>query len=109
MMTSWFGGAQGHTHTVPASPRRSAVQMLRPTIGMQLTFTTSASAELAGIPAEVVDIWPRFRSGNYLVTLEYTEPVRMGKEIVRRIDAFISELEVPVAHGYSPRGSRTGS
>ncbi len=96
MMTSLFGSAQGNTHTAPASPSRPAAQMLRPTKGMQLTFAANASAELAGIPAEVVDIWPRFRSGDYLVTLEYSEPVRLGKDIVRRIDAFVSELEVPI-------------
>jgi hypothetical protein len=63
---------------------------------MRLTFTSAACAELAGIPAEVTYIWPRFRSGDYLVTLEYAKPVKLGKALIRHIDAFVSELEPPV-------------
>jgi hypothetical protein len=39
-------------------------------IGMRLAFTPTADAALAGIPATVISVWPRFRSGVYLVTLE---------------------------------------
>jgi hypothetical protein len=62
---------------------------------MRLTFTAAACAELAEIPAEVIYVWPRFRSGEYLVTLEYEEPVKLGKVLLRHIDAFVSELAPP--------------
>ena len=64
----------------------------KPVIGMTLTFKAEAAESLAGVPAHVVDIWPRFRSGDYLVTLEYAQPVKVGNELVRHIDAFVSEL-----------------
>ena len=67
--------------------------MKKPAVGTRLTFAAAACAELAGIPAEVVYVWPRFRSGEYLVTLEYAEPVKLGKALIRHIDAFVSELE----------------
>ena len=79
------------------SPRalQSAGRPRKPAVGMRLTFASTACAELAGIPAEVVYVWPRFRSGEYLVTLEYAEPVKLGKALIRHIDAFVSELEPP--------------
>ena len=70
-------------------------RLKKPAVGMRLTFVAAACAELAGIPAEVTYIWPRFRSGDYLVTLEYAEPVKLGKALIRHIDAFVSELEPP--------------
>ncbi len=65
---------------------------VKPMRGMTLAFTPEASAELAHIPACVIYVWPRFRSGAYLVTLEYAQPVKLGNERIRQIDAFISEL-----------------
>ena len=64
--------------------------------GVVLAFTPEASEELAGLPARVTEVWPPFRSGDYLVTLEFDRPVKVGNEIIRHIDAFISEL-YPVA------------
>ena len=77
------------------SPRalQGAGRPRKPAVGMRLTFASTACAELAGIPAEVTYIWPRFRSGDYLVTLEYAQPVKLGKTLIRHIDVFVSELE----------------
>ncbi len=69
-------------------------QVVQPKVGMTLAFRDAGGA-LAGIPATVVYVWPRFRSGDYLVTLQYAQPVRYGKQFIRHIDAFVSELEVP--------------
>ena len=74
----------------------SAKHPVKPAPGMTLAFKTSVSSDLAGIPAHVVYVWPRFRSGNYLVTLEYPRPVKLGKEFITGIDAFASELEVAI-------------
>lgn len=65
----------------------------RPTVGMTVTFKSESSPTLAGIPAHVSYVWPRFRSGDYLVTLEYAEPVKFRNTLIRHIDAFVSELE----------------
>jgi hypothetical protein len=67
----------------------------KPKLGMTLAFKPTASEALAGMPAKVVYIWPRFRSGDYLVTLEYADSVKLGNEFIRHIDAFMSELEQP--------------
>ena len=69
----------------------------KPKLGMTLAFTPTACPPLAGIPATVIDIWPRFRSGEYLVTLEYARPVRDGTQVIRQIEAFVSELYEPSA------------
>lgn len=66
----------------------------KPMRGMTVAFKETASHSLAGIPATVVDIWPQFRSGEYLVTLEYAAPVKFRKTVLRHIDAFISELDM---------------
>ncbi|HSH78461.1 MAG TPA: hypothetical protein VLA19_08015 [Herpetosiphonaceae bacterium] len=65
-------------------------------LGQIFTFKASASRELAGVPATVVAVWPRFRSGDYLVTLEFVQAVKYGNELLTQIDAFASELE-PIA------------
>ena len=64
----------------------------KPFLGMRLTFTPTASAELAGLPAHVIDIWPCLPSGDYLVMLEYPQPVKYQQELIRQIAAFMSEL-----------------
>ncbi len=69
------------------------ISQMQPVVGMTLTFKATADASLAGVPATVVDVWPRFRSGDFLVTLEFAQPVKVGKEMVRHIDAFMSELD----------------
>src|SRR5919202_5403800 len=84
--------------TYPGAWHRSATensrseQPVKPALGMTCAFTPEAVEALAGLPAQVIAIGPRFRSGDYLVTLEYARPVKVGNEIVTRIDAFASEL-----------------
>ncbi len=63
-----------------------------PTSGMTVTFTPDAEPDLAGMKATIVDVWPRCRSGDYLVTLEYAEPLLHGNDFVYQMEAFISEL-----------------
>ncbi len=67
----------------------------KPVRGMTLAFRATASQELADVPARVVDIWPRFRSGEYLVTLEFEQPVAFKDQLIQQIDAFFSELYQP--------------
>lgn len=59
---------------------------------MTVAFRRVACEELAGIPARVIDVWPRMRSGAYLVSLEYSVPVRLGNELVQQIEAFADEV-----------------
>jgi hypothetical protein len=68
---------------------------LKPMRGMILAFIATSSADLADIPATVIDIWPRLPSGDYLVELEYGEPVRLGPHLITQIGALVSELYVP--------------
>jgi hypothetical protein len=67
----------------------------KPVRGMILAFTATSSADLAGIPATVIDIWPRLPSGDYLVELEYSGPVRLGPHLITQIGALASELYAP--------------
>ena len=85
-------------YIVGSVPRRPVPMLdprgaLKPVPGMRMAFRASADAELAGIPAEVTEIWPCFRPGDYVVTLEYEQPVRHGNIVSHRIYAFLSELE----------------
>ena len=64
---------------------------------MTLAFKPMASRVLGDIPAQVVAIWPRFRSGDYLVTLEYAAPIPYHGEVIQRIEAFRTELYQPPA------------
>ena len=83
--TSRISSWKGHcVTTAPSIPK--------PVLGMTLTFTPAASTELAGIPAHVIDIWPCLHSGDYLVMLEYAQPVKYRQEVIRQIAAFMSEL-----------------
>ena len=68
----------------------------KPALGMTLMFKDASSEPLAGIPARVIHVWPRFRSGDYLVTLEFEEPVKTKEGPIAHIDAFMSELCEPV-------------
>lgn len=68
-------------------------------LGMVLAFKPTVSHTLAHRPARVVAIAQRFRSGDYLVTLEYTRPFRYQNEVIQRIDAFRSELYQVAARG----------
>jgi hypothetical protein len=84
---------------------------VQPVCGMTLAFKPAASQELADIPARVIEIWPQFRSGDYLVTLEYADSVKLGNEFIQQIEAFMSELYHPneVPHGNNLQGVRTGA
>ncbi len=73
----------------------AAAYHVKPAVGMILTFKETPAEPLAGIPARVVHIWPRFRSGDYLVTLEYQQPVKTKEGPISHIDAFMSELCQP--------------
>ena len=64
----------------------------KPRLGMTFTFTATPAEPLAGIPGRVIYIWPRFRSGDYLVTLEFPTPVKTKEGLIAHIDAFLSEL-----------------
>jgi hypothetical protein len=73
-----------------------AANRVKPVAGMALAFKATAGVPFADIPARVIYVWPRFRSGDYLVTLEYVRPMQCGNEYITRIDAFMSELYKPV-------------
>ena len=75
-----------------AAPRAQGV---KPKQGMKLAFRPGTEDALAGIAAKVVHIWPRFPSGDYLVTLEFAHPVKVRNVFLRQIDAFVSELYQP--------------
>lgn len=70
------------------------INAARPKVGMVLTFKAEACTCLVGIPGHIIHVWPRFRSGDYLVTLEYAQPIWFGKQFVEHMDAFLSELEL---------------
>jgi hypothetical protein len=76
----------------------AAAASVKPKLGMILAFQQTPAEPLAGIPAQVIYIWPRFRSGDYLVTLEYPAPVKTKEGLIAHIDAFLSEL-CPVVRG----------
>ncbi len=67
----------------------------KPRVGMTLAFTTSAEPALADISATVVTVWPPFRSGSRLITLEYATPVQVGPASIKQIEAFVSEVYAP--------------
>lgn len=84
-------------------------QSIKPVRGMTFTFKPTASASLAGIPATMIDIWPRFRSGDYLVTLEFERPVQFRTMFIRHIDAFVSELDALDEPRRGTASARSGS
>jgi hypothetical protein len=67
---------------------------IAPASGMTVTFTPVAEPDLAGREAAIVEVWPRCRSGDYLVTLQYAEPLLHGNDFVYQMEAFMSELVV---------------
>ena len=88
-MGPYIFGSAPERPAMGLDPRRTG----KPVPGMRMAFRASADAELAGIPAEVTEIWPSFRPGDYVVTLEYELPVWRENMLGRRIYAFLSELE----------------
>ncbi len=81
----------------------TTMRNLKPSLGMTLAFKEEPSDPLSGVPARVIHIWPRFRSGDYLVTLEYAEPVKTRQGMIAHIDAFMSELYQPAAQPVAPQ------
>ncbi len=68
------------------------LHLKKPFVGMNVAFKSTDAAPFAAVPAAVVHIWPRFRSGDYLVTLELAVPVKTHEGVIAHIDAFMSEL-----------------
>lgn len=66
---------------------------IKPVVGMNVAFKASAPESFVGVAAQVTYVWPRFRSGDYLVTLALEQPVRTKEGAVAHIDAFMSELD----------------
>jgi hypothetical protein len=64
-----------------------------PSVGMTYAFVETASQPLAGIPGKIIKVWPRFQSGDCLVTLQYEQPVKFRNALITKIDAFLSELQ----------------
>ena len=85
-----FGSGGLHERLAPLPDTR---RVRTPVKGMRLSFKASACAELAGIAAEVIEIWPCFRPHDCVVTLEYAQPIGLEHAFGRRIHAFLSELE----------------
>jgi hypothetical protein len=80
MMAQFFGYAR-------------ALHTIRPASGKTFMFKSQTDSALSGIPAHVIHVWPRFRSGDYLVTLKFVKPVPIGNAFTHEIGAFMSELE----------------
>ena len=76
-----------------------------PRVGMICTLKPASEEALAGIPGRVVAVWPRFRSGDYLVTLEYARPVKLNHAFITHLDVFKSELEC-LAEGQDAASAR---
>ncbi len=70
----------------------SKLKSKTPFVGMKVAFKATEPAPFASVPSEVVHVWSRFRSGDYLVTLELAAPVRTNEGVIAHIDAFMSEL-----------------
>jgi hypothetical protein len=69
------------------------IYVIPPSVGTVVTFRSVASKHLAGIPGRVSHIIGRLTNGDYLVTLEYDQPIKLGAERVLRVDALSSQLE----------------
>jgi hypothetical protein len=70
----------------------SRLQLKKPFVGMNVAFKSTEAAPFTDVPSHVVHVWPRFRSGDYLVSLELAVPVKTHEGVIAHIDAFMSEL-----------------
>ena len=70
----------------------SKLHSKKPFVGMNVAFKSTEATPYSAVPGAVVHIWPRFRSGDYLVTLELAVPVKTREGVIAHIDAFMSEL-----------------
>lgn len=71
--------------------------VVAPEVGRVVAFKPTASQRLAHIPGRIKRIVAQLNNGDYLVSLEYNEPVKFGDERVLHIDAFASHLYQPSA------------
>ena len=72
----------------------SKLNIMKPFVGMKVAFKSAEAAPFSAVHCEVVYVWPRFRSGDYLVTLELVVPVKTNEGVIAHIDVFMSELVV---------------
>lgn len=63
-----------------------------PELGMTVAFAPAASKRLAGVPGKVSRVIARLNNGDYLLTLEYDKPVKVGDVLMTRIDALASHV-----------------
>jgi len=63
-----------------------------PEVGAIVAFKPSASQRLAHIPGRIKRVVARLNNGDYLVSLEYTTPVKLGSGLAQNVDAFASHL-----------------
>ena len=68
---------------------------LKPVKGMIVALRNTASETFSDIPARVINIWPPFKSGDCLLTLEYAQPVKINNQLITHIDVFASEVYQP--------------
>lgn len=67
-------------------------------LNMTVALRQDVSSELGNIPAHIIRVWSQVQSASCLVTLEYERPTRYRNQLIRHIDALLSDLyEVPVA------------
>lgn len=63
-----------------------------PELGTIVTFAPHASKRLAGVPGKVRRVIARLNNGDYLLTLEYDKPVKVGDVLLTYIDALASQV-----------------
>ena len=63
-----------------------------PATGSIVTFAPTASKRLSGVPGKVSRVIARLHNGDYLLTLEYDQPVKFGDVLMTRIDALASQI-----------------
>lgn len=63
-----------------------------PEPGTIVTFSPTASKRLAGVPGKVRRVIARLNNGDFLLTLEYDQPIKIGDVLMTRIDALASQV-----------------
>lgn len=78
--------------------RHAQVYIVKPERGDIFAYTGDNGA--GGVPGQVVDTWKvkrglrglLERNPDYIVTLQYEPPIKYGKQVVRHLDFYASEL-----------------
>lgn len=78
----------------------------QPRVGTAVTLKNSTGEALAGREGRISYVWPRFRSGDYLVTVKLSRPVCFERRSVSELDLFLSELELATTTTAAPRSQR---